>query len=161
MSDNKLPILALSIRQPWASLIAEGFKLVENRGWATSYRGMFFIHASKAPMEERDVICATRILETYHGIRSQHIRNIIESSESKRGGIIGVSRIVDVVQDFPSPWARHGEYHFVLDIVNKPSHVPTEDWFTDIIPYPGKLGFFPIDRDFAESMRSLRHWQHR
>lgn len=30
---------ALSLYQPWASLIAFGEKKVETRGWATDYRG--------------------------------------------------------------------------------------------------------------------------
>ena len=37
---------ALSIRQPWAWLIARGVKTVENRTWATNFRGRFYIHAS-------------------------------------------------------------------------------------------------------------------
>jgi len=37
----------LSIRQPWAWLCAEGFKDIENRTWATKYRGPFYIHTGK------------------------------------------------------------------------------------------------------------------
>jgi hypothetical protein len=37
---------ALSIRQPWASLIIAGVKNIENRSWTTSYRGPLLIHAS-------------------------------------------------------------------------------------------------------------------
>lgn len=36
---------ALSIKQPWAGLIAAGYKNIENRSWATSFRGRFLIHA--------------------------------------------------------------------------------------------------------------------
>lgn len=38
---------ALTIRQPWASLIAAGVKTIETRSWATSYRGSMLIHAGK------------------------------------------------------------------------------------------------------------------
>jgi hypothetical protein len=38
---------ALTISQPWANLIASGLKFVENRTWATSYRGPLAIHAGK------------------------------------------------------------------------------------------------------------------
>ncbi len=41
-----MSIKALSIKQPWASLIAWGDKTVEWRSWATKYRGPLFIHAS-------------------------------------------------------------------------------------------------------------------
>lgn len=37
----------LSIKQPWASLIANGYKEYEFRTWKTKYRGEFLIHASK------------------------------------------------------------------------------------------------------------------
>ena len=37
----------LSIRQPWASLIASGAKGIENRSWPTRYRGPILIHASQ------------------------------------------------------------------------------------------------------------------
>ena len=35
---------ALSINQPFGWAIAEGFKDIENRSWATNYRGEFYIH---------------------------------------------------------------------------------------------------------------------
>ncbi len=38
---------ALSLHQPWASLIAEGMKTIETRPWATKYRGPLAIHAVK------------------------------------------------------------------------------------------------------------------
>jgi hypothetical protein len=42
-------VKALSIKQPWAELIASGKKSVELRTWNTSYRGKFLVHASKTP----------------------------------------------------------------------------------------------------------------
>jgi len=38
---------ALTISQPYASLIASGEKWVENRTWATRYRGPLAIHAGR------------------------------------------------------------------------------------------------------------------
>lgn len=38
---------ALSLWQPWASLIAHGVKRVETRGNSTNYRGPLLIHAAK------------------------------------------------------------------------------------------------------------------
>lgn len=38
---------ALTVRQPWASLIACGAKTIETRSWRTSYRGWLAIHAGK------------------------------------------------------------------------------------------------------------------
>ncbi|MEI9966013.1 MAG: ASCH domain-containing protein [Caulobacteraceae bacterium] len=38
---------ALSLWQPWASLVAAGVKLHETRHWSTPYRGPIAIHAAK------------------------------------------------------------------------------------------------------------------
>lgn len=38
---------ALTVSQPYAGLIADGLKFVENRRWKTSYRGWLAIHAGK------------------------------------------------------------------------------------------------------------------
>ena len=40
---------ALSVKQPWANLIASGSKTIETRTWATSYRGPLLIVSSKRP----------------------------------------------------------------------------------------------------------------
>lgn len=37
---------ALTLHQPWASLIAVGAKKIETRSWSTSYRGPLAIHAA-------------------------------------------------------------------------------------------------------------------
>ena len=39
---------AISIQQPFATLIAEGLKKYEFRTWKTDYRGELLIHASKS-----------------------------------------------------------------------------------------------------------------
>jgi hypothetical protein len=36
----------LTIKQPWASLIVEGLKDIENRTWATKFRGRVLVHAA-------------------------------------------------------------------------------------------------------------------
>lgn len=41
---------AISLWQPWASLMANRFKRIETRSWSTKYRGSLIIHAAKRPM---------------------------------------------------------------------------------------------------------------
>ena len=79
----------LSIRQPWAYLIANGQKNIENRTWWSKYRGPFLIHASLAL--DRKVV--PEDLET--------------------GGIVGIAEIVDCVTHHRSKWFA-GPYGFVL-----------------------------------------------
>ncbi len=45
---------ALSLWQPWASLMAHKYKRIETRGWSTDHRGDVVIHAAKT----RDVEAA-------------------------------------------------------------------------------------------------------
>jgi hypothetical protein len=47
VSDGGLPALqwrALTIKQPWAELIARGVKTIETRMWRSRYRGPILIH---------------------------------------------------------------------------------------------------------------------
>lgn len=48
-SDRKATIKAISIREPWASLILTGKKTIETRTWKTSYRGPLLLCAAKKP----------------------------------------------------------------------------------------------------------------
>ena len=39
---------ALTIKEPWATLIIDGYKEYEFRSWKTNYRGKILIHAGKS-----------------------------------------------------------------------------------------------------------------
>jgi len=43
---------ALTVWQPWATLIAEGHKKIETRSWNTNIRGAVAIHSAKKPIKE-------------------------------------------------------------------------------------------------------------
>ncbi len=40
---------AISLKQPWANLVASGQKTIETRTWSTTYRGPLLIVSSKSP----------------------------------------------------------------------------------------------------------------
>jgi len=40
-----IKLKVLTLRQPWATLVAEGIKKYEFRSWKTNYRGKILIHA--------------------------------------------------------------------------------------------------------------------
>lgn len=46
---------AITIWQPWASLLACGAKKYETRSWATKYRGPIAIHAAARKCDMRDI----------------------------------------------------------------------------------------------------------
>jgi hypothetical protein len=47
----------LTLYQPWATLVARGHKLVETRGWSTSYRGLLLIHAGRSWSRRQACLC--------------------------------------------------------------------------------------------------------
>jgi hypothetical protein len=47
---------ALTLHQPWASLIAYELKTIETRSWTTSYRGPIAIHAGAKRAHPEDAI---------------------------------------------------------------------------------------------------------
>jgi hypothetical protein len=109
---------ALSIRQPWASLIVAGCKDVENRTWRTSVRGRILVHAGLA-LDRAGLEFAAKL-----GIE-------IDPATLDRGGVIGSVEIVDCVDYSESPWF-FGPFGFLL---RSPQRLPFR-------PCPGKLGFF-------------------
>jgi hypothetical protein len=117
---------ALSVRQPWAWLIANGFKDIENRSWDTSYRGLILIHAGKQIDTDFSYVAANIIL----GWSDENWPN---PGEFNKGGIIGYAHLVDVVTRHTSPWFE-GLYGFVL----KNAHP------LSFIPMPGQLSLFDV-----------------
>lgn len=143
---------ALSIQQPWAYCITNGTKRIENRTWATRYRGLLLIHAGKS---------AQRGVEQEIHLDSPEM-DIAEMRCAPRGAIVGVCRIVDCVSiqrfgqhpyDTTNEFAQSqrvwagGPYCFVL-------HDPKP--FAAPIPYKGELGLFEIpDSVVAEQLWAL------
>lgn len=52
-----MQITAITLTQPWASLVALGYKSFETRSYGTSYRGLLAIHAAKGFGEASIAIC--------------------------------------------------------------------------------------------------------
>jgi activating signal cointegrator 1 len=48
---------ALTLTQPWATLVAIGAKKIETRSWRTDYRGPLAIHAAKGFPEDAQALC--------------------------------------------------------------------------------------------------------
>jgi ASCH domain len=123
-------MIALSIRQPWASLILKAGKDIENRNWSTKFRGRILIHAAKGCTRQE----FEDALEFAEDIIDKPICADLKTIH--RGGIIGSVEIVDCVSKSDSPWFM-GKFGFVL---RNPQTLP----FT---PLKGQLGFFPANID--------------
>ncbi len=118
------PTLCLSVRQPWAWLIVNGWKNIENRTWPTRIRGRVFIHASKGLTSDEYSACEI-FMAAFTSLELPPLDDL------ERGGIVGETTILDCVTRHSSEWFC-GPYGFVL---------------ADSKPLPwralrGKLGFF-------------------
>ena len=85
MKPKPFGLKALSIKQPWAWLIVNGWKDVENRSWNTHYRGRVLIHAGKT-MDNLGLETIAQI-EKSLGLDIP----IPALQDLPRGGIVGVS----------------------------------------------------------------------
>lgn len=101
---------AITIRQPWASLIAAGVKTIETRSWSTKYRGPLAIHAGKhndgsffpcayvkGTLFDHPRVVERRTLRLPNGIEIPHPG--IESWP--RGAVVATCTLADVVQIGP------------------------------------------------------------
>lgn len=131
-TDPTLP-LCLSVRQPWAWLIVNGHKDIENRSWHTSRRGRILIHAGQR-FEQAGYERVVR----HMGIA------LPDKADLGRGGIVGVVEIVDVVEQASSQWFE-GPYGFVLANPRPLTFVPAR----------GRLSFFRLTDVPAEQVAQL------
>jgi len=119
------PTKALSIRQPWAWLIVNGLKDIENRSWPTNFRGRIYVHAGKGMTREEYEAAYDTAVDANIGIELPPFEKL------ERGGIVGAVDIVDCVNNSESPWF-FGPMGFVL---KNPKVLP-------FMPCKGALGFF-------------------
>ncbi len=131
---------ALSLKQPWAALLAHGFKTIEVRNWSTARRGRILIHAARVP-DERPQAWA-------------HVPPELLDTAQLLGGILGAGDIADCLtyrtaEEFQIDQARH---------LNDPSWFrPPRLYgfvFANLQPLPfrrcsGWMRFFPVEDDGA------------
>lgn len=114
-------IKALSIKQPYPHHIFHDGKDVENRDWPTRGRGWVIVHAGMSKSE----------LDKDDGLHQA----------MPRGGVVGMTRIVDCVEQMDSSWF-FGKYGFVL-----------KDAFSlPLIPCRGQFGFFALPPDVCKQV---------
>lgn len=91
---------AITILQPWTSLLAEGKKRIETRSWRTNYRGEILLHAGKGDpfgMTKGDrEIYANIIGESYLLNAVNELR--YRESKVPFGAIIGKANLVNCLR---------------------------------------------------------------
>lgn len=81
---------ALTLTQPWASLVATGAKRIETRSWTTSYRGVIAIHAAKGFPNDCRELCASQ------PFLRELTRAGLSMPELPRGAIVALARLTSV-----------------------------------------------------------------
>lgn len=94
----------LTVRQPWAQLIAVGAKDVENRNWHTNVRGRIAIHSSAA-YRRADIEDACELMRRWIPRFSDRIFKR-EAENYPTGVILATVEIVDCVTHSDSPGSR-------------------------------------------------------
>ncbi len=102
---------ALSIRQPWAWLVADGLKTFENRDWSPKnpgrkFRGRFLIHAS-AGCTQIEFLQSCVAARLAHRQRTGGEVQIPPLRVLPRGCLVGVATITDWCDEpsYDDPWS--------------------------------------------------------
>jgi hypothetical protein len=86
---------AITLTNPWATLVAIGAKRIETRSWKTSYRGPLAIHAAKGfPKEARRFTLEPVVYEAIQKL-GYHARGWFQAYPT--GSVIATCRLIDCV----------------------------------------------------------------
>ena len=131
---------ALTLHQPWATLIAQGHKRVENRTWRTGYRGPLAIHAG-LKLDPAGFALARRL-------------GIELPEELPHGAIVAVSYMIDCMPiaawfdlaDYPPAFRNFaaGPWCWILADVEA---------LAEPVPCLGRQGVFEVDLPVPYSQR--------
>lgn len=128
------PVLALSIKQPWAGLILAGCKTVEIRRWNTRHRGPIWLHAA--------------LVDDPSPIGWNRVDPAIRPMTQIRGGILGIVDI-ETVETYPDAdtFAVGAPLHY-----NDPSWFVPPKMYGLVLTNPEAVEF----RRFAGRVRLFR-----
>lgn len=122
----------LTIREPWASLIINGYKKYEFRSWKTNYRGKILIHTSQKIEKE--------MLSRFKDYNLNYVS----------GSIIGEAELTDCIlvdEEFNQNLRKIDNV-----VYGKSNHVEKYAWklenikkYDKSIPMKGKLGLWNIE----------------
>lgn len=140
----------ITIKQPWASLIVEGIKDIENRTWNTKFRGRVLVHSSA-----KDVpVFSTKLTNEQFDIYSQNLIDGVVLN-MQQSVIIGSVEIVDCVINHSSIWADKSDPELWDENGNPIYDKPIYNWVLvnpikfekPILNVKGKLSFWEYDLD--------------
>src|SRR6478672_6960340 len=102
---------ALSVKQPWASLILSGRKTIEIRSWPTARRGLVYIHAGRITDD-----------------RQQGWDLVTDGDQERsqlKGGLLGTADLLECIT-----YRTHAEFVRDQDL-----HLNDPSWFDGTVLY--------------------------
>ena len=141
---------ALSLTQPWATLVVIGAKRIETRSWGTTHRGPLLIHAAKAipngyaEFKHPDFL---KVLEPLVGLNELGAPNI---HLLPRGALLGIVYLVgcfrtEALVPPDAPEVTFGDFspgRFAWKL-----ELPTQ--WTKPLPWRGRQRIFNVPDDFT------------
>lgn len=126
--------IALSVKQPWATLILLGIKTIEIRKWSTERRGTVYIHTGSRPESNAPW---------------DLVPEIYRDLAQKMGGIVGHADLVGCrtyrsAEDFAADGAFHRVDTSYFTGAPLFGFIFEKPQLTDFEPRSGTLYFFPI-----------------
>ena len=128
---------AITIRNPWSWMIVNGVMDIIMSNIAYAYRGPLLIYSATKPGPASEFVTARNLMRTlapavpFPGHRKM-----------RRGGLVGMVDLVDVVQDSESPWFAKGSgYGLVVKNAQVLNFVPNTP---DIVTPSLKNGAPPV-----------------
>ena len=142
---------ALAIHQPYAWLIIQGIKDVENRTWPTNHQDFFYIHATMAKDVE---------LPAWQRAELDR-KGMVLPTDLPHGGIIGKVRLEKCVERVDLSWWRRIRCRLLgKGCIDQPDSIWFEGPYGFIlrdaqplpfVPYRGQQKFFNVPDDLYGS----------
>jgi hypothetical protein len=138
MIPGQPQVYALSLKQPWATLLVYGRKTIEVRRWPTARRGPVLIHAARVP-DNRE--------EAWSSLPAE-----LKEAAQLMGGIVGAGELTGCI-----PYRSLEAF-----TVDQSRHLNDPSWFQGpvlygfsfaklkVLPFracPGWMRFFPVRQE--------------
>ncbi|MFO0811521.1 MAG: ASCH domain-containing protein [Gemmataceae bacterium] len=126
---------ALSLKQPWATMLVHGIKCVEVRVWPTDRRGRILVHAARVPDPRPDAW--------------KHIPPHLQDFTRLAGGIVGAATLVGcTTYRTAAEFAAEQELHKNELSWFRPPLYGFRFEHPEVLPFrrlPGWMRFFPVE----------------
>lgn len=133
---------ALSLKQPWATLLAHGVKTIEIRSWPNLHRGQTLIHAAKVPEDRKEAW--------------DQLPGDLHAQAKLVGGFVGIGNVTGIkryktVEEFAKDQEKH---HCPLEWFKAPMYgfIFEEVKLLDFHPCKGWMRFFEVPAEVLREM---------